>query len=171
MCQTLTSYRSFLEGKGREKGRFQQLPAVPPVTRRSRNQGIDAAARSRGPTARSSSINGQWIPLPEGESSARFRSTGDARASRTEHFSQGIDTDRSSITTMSASGVVSIAFAKTGFVLLCTIPSETFPPRNNDLIEMLKDYLARLASQTRRAVVFEILDDIEAVRMKPVLAL
>jgi hypothetical protein len=53
---------------------------------------------------------------------------------------------------MSASGVVSIAFAKTGFVLLRTIPSETFPPGNNDPIEMLKDYLAHLAPQTRRTV-------------------
>ena len=44
---------------------------------------------------------------------------------------------------MSASGVVSIAFAKTGFVLLCTIPSEMLPPNNNDLIEMLKDHIAR----------------------------
>jgi hypothetical protein len=50
---------------------------------------------------------------------------------------------------MSASGVVSIAFAKTGFVLLCTIPSEMLSPSSNDLIEMLKDYLSHLASQTR----------------------
>jgi len=49
---------------------------------------------------------------------------------------------------MSASGVVSIAFAKIGFVLLCTTPSETLPPCNSDLIEMLKDYLANLVSQT-----------------------
>jgi hypothetical protein len=71
---------------------------------------------------------------------------------------------------MSASGVVSIAFAKTGFVLLCTISSEMLPPSNNDLIEMLKDYLSHLASQTRRAVVFKILDDIETVRLQPILA-
>jgi hypothetical protein len=32
---------------------------------------------------------------------------------------------------MSASGVVSIAFAKTGFVLLCTIASEMLPPSRN----------------------------------------
>jgi hypothetical protein len=75
---------------------------------------------------------------------------------------------------MSASGVVSIAFAKIGFVLLCTIPSEMFPPGNNELIEMLEmleNYLAHLASQTRRAVVFKILDDIETVRIQPILAL
>jgi hypothetical protein len=72
---------------------------------------------------------------------------------------------------MSASGVVSIAFAKTGFVLLCTIPSEMLPPSKNDLIEMLKDYLPHLASQTRGAVVFKVLDDIEAVRLQPILAL
>jgi hypothetical protein len=72
---------------------------------------------------------------------------------------------------MSASGVVSIAFAKTGFVLLCTIPSETLPPGINDLIEMFEDYLTHLASQTRRAVVFKILDDIEMVWLQPVLAL
>jgi hypothetical protein len=53
---------------------------------------------------------------------------------------------------MSASGVVSIAFAKIGFVLLCTIPWH-------------------LASQTRRAVVFKILNDIETIRMQPILAL
>ena len=39
---------------------------------------------------------------------------------------------------ISASGVVSIAFAKTGFVLLCTISPEMFPPGSGDLIEMLK---------------------------------
>ena len=72
---------------------------------------------------------------------------------------------------MSASGVVSIAFAKTGFVLLCTIPSEMLPPSNNDLVEMLKDYLPHLASQTRRAVVLKILDDIETVRLQPILAI
>jgi hypothetical protein len=72
---------------------------------------------------------------------------------------------------MSASGVVSIAFAKTGFVLLCTIPSEMLPSSENDLIEMLKDYLPHLASQAGRAVVFEVLDDIEAVRLQPILAL
>ena len=68
---------------------------------------------------------------------------------------------------MSASGVVSIAFAKTGFALLCTIPSEMFPPSQNELIEMLKDYLPHLALQTRRAVVFKVLDDVEAVRLQP----
>ena len=75
---------------------------------------------------------------------------------------------------MSASGVVSIAFAKIGFVLLCTIPpriSKMLPPCNNYLIEMLKDYLAHLASQTRRAVVFKILNDIELVRLQPILVL
>jgi len=72
---------------------------------------------------------------------------------------------------MSASGVVSIAFAKTGFVLLCTIPSKMFLPGKNELIEMLKDYLPHLTSQTRRAVVFKVLDDIETVRLQPVLAL
>jgi hypothetical protein len=68
---------------------------------------------------------------------------------------------------MSASGVVSIAFANTGFVLLSTIPSKMFPPGGNDLVEMLKDYLANLAPQTRRAVVFKILRDVEEVRINP----
>jgi hypothetical protein len=95
----------------------------------------------------------------------------DALASRSEHFSHGIDTDPLSIITMRASGVVSIAFAKTGFVLLGTIPSEMLLPSNNDLIEMLKDDLAYLASQTRCAVVFKLLNDIETVRMQPILAL
>jgi hypothetical protein len=39
---------------------------------------------------------------------------------------------------MSAPGAVSIAFANTGFVLLCTIPSKMLPPCGNDLIEVLK---------------------------------
>ena len=73
-----------------------------------------------------------------------------------------------SIIRISASGVVSIAFAKTGFVLLCKIPSEMFPPCGKDLIEMLKNYLPHLASQTRRAAVFEILNDIESVGVQPV---
>jgi hypothetical protein len=76
-----------------------------------------------------------------------------------------------SIIRISASGVVSIAFAKTGFVLLCKIPSEMFPPCGKDLIEMLKNYLPHLASQTRCAVVLKILDDIEAVRLQPIFAL
>jgi hypothetical protein len=72
---------------------------------------------------------------------------------------------------MSAAGVVLIAFAKTGFVLLCTIPSELLTPSRNELIEMFKDYLSHLATQTRRAVVFKILNDIETVRLDPILAL
>src|ERR1022692_3894985 len=120
---------------------------------------------------RSSSINGQWMPYPEGESSARLRSARDARARRSEQFSHGIETGPFSVVTISVSGVVSMAFAKTGFVLLCTMPSEASPPSNNDLVEMLKDDLAYLASQTRRAIVFELLSDIEAARMEPVLAL
>jgi hypothetical protein len=39
---------------------------------------------------------------------------------------------------MSASGVVSIAFAKTGFVLIGKIPSKVLPPGRGDLIEVLK---------------------------------
>jgi hypothetical protein len=50
-------------------------------------------------------------------------------------FPKGIDTDPLSVIRMSASGVASIAFAKNGFVLLCTIPSEMLPPYNNDPIE------------------------------------
>ena len=75
------------------------------------------------------------MPYPEGESSARFRSTRDAWASLSEHFFQGIDTEPVSVLTTSASGVVSIAFAKTGFVLLSTVLSKMLPPSNNDLIE------------------------------------
>jgi len=52
---------------------------------------------------------------------------------------------------MSASGVVSIPFANTGLVLLCTIPSKMFSPGSNDLVEMLEDDLTHLAFQTRRA--------------------
>ena len=47
---------------------------------------------------------------------------------------------------MSASGVVLIALAKTGLVLVCTIPSEMIPASNNELVEMLKDYLTDLAA-------------------------
>ena len=83
-----------------------------------------------------------------------------------EHLSQGIVTGPLSKMITSASGVVSIAFAKTGSVLLCTITSETLPPSDNDLIKMLEDYLAHLASQTRRAVVFKIFDSIETVRLQ-----
>jgi hypothetical protein len=46
-----------------------------------------------------------------------------------------------------------------------------FPPGGSDLIEMLKDYLPHLASQTRCAAVLEILDDIETVRVQPILSL
>ena len=52
--------------------------------------------------------------VPEGESSARSRSAWDARVGRSEHPSHGIETDLASITTMSAAGVVLIAFANTG---------------------------------------------------------
>src|SRR5664279_4825237 len=103
------------------------------------------------------------MPQPEGESSARFRSSRDAWASRSEHFSHGIDTDPLSMITISASGVVSIAFAKTGFVLLCTIPSKVLPPSIDDLFEVCKDYLSHLASQAWRAIVFIFFDDIESV--------
>jgi len=72
---------------------------------------------------------------------------------------------------MSASGVASIALANTGLTLLSTISSKMLVPCGDDLIEMLKDYLAHLASQTRRAVVCKILGDIEKVGMDPMLAL
>src|ERR1022692_4765489 len=77
---------------------------------------------------RSSSISGQWMPYPEGESSARLRSEKDARARRSEQFSHGIETGPVSVVTISISGVVSMAFAKTGLVLLCTMLSEVFSP-------------------------------------------
>jgi hypothetical protein len=67
--------------------------------------------------------------------------------------------------------VVSIALARTGFVLLSTISSKTLPPCSNDLIEVLEDNLAHLASQSRRAVVLEILNDIETIRVPPIPAL
>jgi hypothetical protein len=95
----------------------------------------------------------------------------DARASRSEHRCHGIATDPDSIITISASGVVSIAFANTGLILLSTISSKMLAPCRDDLIEMLKDNLSHLAPQTRRAVVFKILGDIETVRMDPILAL
>ena len=66
--------------------------------------------------------------------------------------------------------MVSIAFAKTGFVLLCNVPSEMLPPGGNDPIEMPEDYPAHLAPQTRRAAILEIHRNIEAVRVQPVLA-
>ncbi len=72
---------------------------------------------------------------------------------------------------MSASDVVSMAFAKTGPVLLCTITSKMLPPRSNDLVEMLKDDLSYLAALTRRAIPLELLGNIEAVRVQPGLAL
>jgi hypothetical protein len=81
-----------------------------------------------------------------------------------------MDTDPFSRITISASGVVSIAFANIGLVLLCKFASEMLPPSGNDLIEMFKDYLTDFASQTWRAVVLELLDDIETVWMQPGLA-
>ena len=47
-----------------------------------------------------------------------------------------------SITTMSASGVVSMAFANTGLVLLSTASSKMLAPCGDDLVEMLEDDLA-----------------------------
>src|SRR5579863_9926419 len=72
---------------------------------------------------------------------------------------------------MSASGVVSIDFAKISFVLLSTISSEILSPFGNDLIEMLKDDLANFTTQARRTVVLKLVNDIETIRMQPVLAL
>jgi hypothetical protein len=62
-----------------------------------------------------------------------------------------------------ASGVVSMAFANTGVVSLCTIFSKMFPPGDNDLVKMLGDDLADLASQARRTVVLELLQDVGAL--------
>jgi hypothetical protein len=72
---------------------------------------------------------------------------------------------------MSASGVVWIAFANTGIALVCTMTSEMLPPRSHNLLEIVKDYLANLAPQTRRTVVLKILDDVETIRVQPILAL
>lgn len=110
------------------------------------------------------------MPYPEGESSARFRSIHDAEASLAEHFSQGIDTEPASMVRIRASGVVWIAFAITGFVLLCKISSEMLAPGGNDLIKMFKDYLSNFASQTRCALVFKILGDVEALGVQPIFA-
>ena len=82
-----------------------------------------------------------------------------------------METDPVSVITIRASGVVSMAFAKTGLVSLCTIFSEMFPPGDNDLVKMFKDDLANLASQTRRTVELELLQDVEALWLKPILAL
>ncbi len=71
---------------------------------------------------------------------------------------------------MSASGVASIALAKTGFVSLFTIPSKMFPPCGDDLIEMLENDLADFPAQTGRQVVLEVLDNVEALRIPPELA-
>jgi hypothetical protein len=81
-----------------------------------------------------------------------------------------METDPVSMITMRASGVVSIAFAKTGLVSLCTSFSEMFPPSHYDLIEMLKDDLADLAPQTRPTVVLILLKNIETLRLQPILA-
>jgi hypothetical protein len=71
------------------------------------------------------------MPYLEGESFARLRSARDARASRSEQLSHGIETDPVSAIAISAADVVSMAFAKTGFVLLCAMRSEVFPPSND----------------------------------------
>jgi len=75
-----------------------------------------------------------------------------------------METDPASVVTINSSGVVAMAFAQTGFALLCTMPSEAFPRSCHDLVEMLKDNLARLAPQPGRAVGLELLMDIEGVR-------
>jgi hypothetical protein len=46
---------------------------------------------------------------------------------------------------MRLSGVVSIALAKIGFVLVCTIFSEMLPPPRDQLIEVFKNNLAHFA--------------------------
>ena len=48
--------------------------------------------------------------------------------------------------------------------------SKMLVPCGDDLVKMLEDDLAHLASQTWRAVVLEILGDIEPFRMDPILA-
>ena len=48
--------------------------------------------------------------------------------------------------TVSSSGVVAIALANTGFVLLSTMLSQVFAPGRHDLVKMLKDDLAHLSS-------------------------
>jgi hypothetical protein len=58
--------------------------------------------------------------------------------------------------TIRASGVVTIALANTGAVLLGTMSSKMLPPSINDLVEMPEDNLAHFAPQTRRAVVFKV---------------
>jgi hypothetical protein len=72
---------------------------------------------------------------------------------------------------MSASGVVSMAFANTGPVLLCTISSKMLAPCGDDLVEMFEDDPAHLPSQAWGAVVFKILSDVEKIGMDPILAL
>lgn len=74
-----------------------------------------------------------------------------------------METGPASVNTTRASGVVSMAFANTGLVSLCTIFSKMFPPGGNDLVKVLEDDLADLASQTRRTVVLELLQDVEAL--------
>lgn|SRR5579883_1231508 len=111
------------------------------------------------------------MPYPEGESSARQRSMADARASRSEHFAQGIDTAPASVMTTRASGVGSMALARTGWVSLCIAFSKVFSPGCNDLVEMLKDNPPDLAPQRRSTVVLKFLHDIESIREQPTFAL
>jgi hypothetical protein len=78
-----------------------------------------------------------------------------------------METDPASVVTISALGVVAIALANTGFILLSTVLSQVFPPSRHDLIEMLKNDLAHLPPQPRRAIVLELLFDIEGLRVQP----
>ena len=73
--------------------------------------------------------------------------------------------------TISASGVAAIALANIGFVLLGTGLSKVFPPSPDDLVKMLKNDLAHLASQSWRTVILEFFVDVECLRVQPVLAL
>jgi hypothetical protein len=71
---------------------------------------------------------------------------------------------------VSASGVGAMDLARIGMVLVDIGSSKTAAPRGADLIEVGEDNPPDLAAQSRRAVVFELLFNVEAVGVDPVFA-
>ncbi len=113
-------------------------------------------------TDRSSSINGQWIPYPPRDSSARNRCRSVAAANLLEHFAHGIRTRRSRSTTTSASCVGSIPVAVIGSVACIILAPKTLLPFSHDQIKAAKNDLTHLPAQAWCKVIRPCLLDLIA---------
>jgi hypothetical protein len=71
---------------------------------------------------------------------------------------------------VSASGAGAMDLARIGMILVDIGSSKTAAPGRADLIEVGEDNPPDLAAQSRRAVVFELLFNVEAIGVDPVLA-